>query len=138
MARERKRPEVDPPALSMTPMIDVVFQLLIYFVVTLHPVDVITNLDVFQPAPDPNAKQDEKPPTPMRIAVLPQGHYAFNDNAMSLNTIDANLEKVARINPSTTIMIVIASQSKHGDLVRLLDVCAKNNLRSLSVVSSQN
>lgn len=137
MARERKRPEVDPPALSMTPMIDVVFQLLIYFVVTLHPVDVVTNLDVFQPAPDPNSKPQDKPPTPLRISVFYNG-YTFNDNRMSLEKIDENLARIARINPSTTVMIVISAYSKHGDLVKLLDICAKNSLRSLSVVSSPN
>ena len=63
MARKRKRPEPPPPELSMTPMVDVVFQLLIYFIVTIKPIDVITNLDVFRPAPDPKAKQDEKPAT---------------------------------------------------------------------------
>ena len=55
MARARKRPEGAQAELEMTPMIDVVFQLLIYFIVTTKPVDVITNLDVFRPAPDPNA-----------------------------------------------------------------------------------
>jgi len=137
MARERKRPQTDPPALSMTPMIDVVFQLLIYFIVTLHPVDVVTNLDVFQPAPDPNSKPQDKPPQPLRICVFYDG-YTFNDTKMSLDRIDEQLEKFARINPNTTIMIVISAHSKHGDLVKLLDKCAKNHLTSLSVVSSPN
>ena len=52
MARARKRPEGAQAELEMTPMIDVVFQLLIYFIVTTKPIDVITNLDVFRPAPD--------------------------------------------------------------------------------------
>ena len=47
----------------MTPMIDVVFQLLIYFIVTIKPIDVVTNLDVFRPAPDKSAPKDTRLPT---------------------------------------------------------------------------
>ena len=135
MAKERKRPEPDPPELSMTPMIDVVFQLLIYFIVTLHPVDVVTNLDVFQPAPDPNTPKDAEPPKLFRVGVFYNG-YTFNDNFMTLDRIDDRLEKLAASNPNMTLMIVVSAHSPHGKLVELLDRCAKNNIRSLSVVSS--
>ena len=46
----------------MTPMIDVVFQLLIYFVVTIKPVDVSAHLDVFRPAADSPPKESATPP----------------------------------------------------------------------------
>ncbi|MBP1590317.1 MAG: biopolymer transporter ExbD [Kiritimatiellae bacterium] len=139
MARERKRPQVDPPALSMTPMIDVVFQLLIYFVVTLHPVDVVTNLDVFQPAPPPDSKPEDKPPQLLRVSVFADG-YTFNDTRMSIETIDRNLQRFVEINQgsSPTVMVVISAYSRHGDLVRLLDICAKHNITSISVVSAPN
>ncbi|MBR6023178.1 MAG: biopolymer transporter ExbD [Kiritimatiellae bacterium] len=135
MARERKRPEADPPALSMTPMIDVVFQLLIYFVVTLHPVDVVTNLDVFQPAPDPDSPPNQEPPKLYRVGVFYNG-YQFNDVPMTLDHIDQRLEKLAAGNPSMTLMIVVSAHSPHGKLVELLDRCAKNNIKSLSVTYS--
>lgn len=137
MARERKRPQADPPELSMTPMIDVVFQLLIYFIVTLHPVDVVTNLDVFQPAPDPNAQPNDKPPQLLRVGVLFDG-YTFNDAPMLLGNIDKTLAKLAEKDAGLTLMIAVSAHSEHGQLVKLLDICAKNNIRSLSVVSSPN
>ena len=135
MARERKRPEADPPALSMTPMIDVVFQLLIYFVVTLKPPVVVTNLDVFQPGPDKQATSESEPPKLFRVEVFSDG-YRFNDVFMPLDKIDDRLHKLAQANPNMTLMIVIASDSPHGNLVDLLDRCAKNGITSLSVVSS--
>ena len=137
MARERKRPQADPPELSMTPMIDVVFQLLIYFIVTLHPVDVVTNLDVFQPAPDPTANPNDKPPQLLRVGVLFDG-YTFNDAPMRLEGIDKTLGKLAEKDAGLTLMIAVSAHSEHGQLVKLLDICAKNNIRSLSVVSSPN
>jgi biopolymer transport protein ExbD len=137
MARKRKRPEGAPPELSMTPMIDVVFQLLIYFIVTIKPIDVITNLDVFRPAPDPNAKKDEKPPQLLRIGVYQDG-YTLNDNPISLEAMDTALGRMAALDAGQTIMITVSAVSAHGMLVRALDLCAKNGLRSLSVVSASN
>ena len=68
MARKRKGMDAPEGELEMTPMIDVVFQLLIYFIVTIKPVDVVTNLDVFRPAPEI---------MPHRRAVPPgKGHHS--------------------------------------------------------------
>ena len=137
MARKRKRPEMASGQLEMTPMIDVVFQLLIYFIVTIKPIDVITNLDVFRPAPDKNAPKDQPPPNLVRVGVYQDG-YTVNDVPASPELLDAALAKMAAIDAGQTIMITVSAISEHGMLVKALDLCAKNGLRSLSVVSASN
>ncbi len=137
MARERKRPEMASGQLEMTPMIDVVFQLLIYFIVTIKPIDVVTNLDVFRPAPDKNAKKDEPPPQLIRVGVYQDG-YTINENPVSLDGLDTAFARMAAIDAGQTIMITVSAVSEHGMLVRALDLCAKNGLKSLSVVSASN
>lgn len=137
MARQRKRPEMASGQLEMTPMIDVVFQLLIYFIVTIKPIDVITNLDVFRPAPDKSAPKDQPPPNLVRVGVYQDG-YTVNDVPASPELLDAALAKMAAIDAGQTIMITVSAVSEHGMLVKALDLCAKNGLRSLSVVSASN
>ena len=137
MARERKRPEGAQAELEMTPMIDVVFQLLIYFIVTTKPIDVITNLDVFRPAPDKTAPKDQKPPNLVRIGVYQDG-YTVNDVKATLESLDTALAKVASIDASQTLMITVSAVSEHGQLIKALNLCAKNGLKSLSVVSASN
>ena len=137
MARERKKPEVQAAELEMTPMIDVVFQLLVYFIVTIKPIDVITNLDVFRPAPDPNAPKDVKPPNLNRLGVYKDG-YTINDVQATPETLDTALGRIAATDAGQTIMITVSAVSEHGMLVKALDLCAKNGLRSLSVVSASN
>jgi len=56
---KRERAKGEAVKLEMTPMIDVVFQLLIFFIVTLKQEDILSHLDVSRPAPDPNAKPEE-------------------------------------------------------------------------------
>ena len=137
MARQRKRPEAEEPALSMTPMIDVVFQLLIYFIVTIKPIDVVTNLDVFRPAPDKSAPKDTPPPNLVRLGVYKDG-YTVNEVAATLPVLDQALARLAALDANQTIMITVSAFSEHGQLIKALDWCAKNGLKSLSIVSASN
>ena len=137
MARKRKGMDAPEGELEMTPMIDVVFQLLIYFIVTIKPVDVVTNLDVFRPAPDKRAQQDAPPPQLLRVGIYQDG-YSFNDAPMDLAGMDKMLGKFASIDASQTVMLTVSANSDHGALVKVLNLCAKNGLKSLSVVSASN
>ena len=137
MAHARKKFDAPEAVLEMTPMIDVVFQLLIYFVVTVKPVDVVTNLDVFRPAPNPNPAPDEKPPQMIRVGVYKDG-YTLNDTVVSLDVLDRKLAQLAAIDAGQTIMFTVSNFSEHGKLVQALDLCSKNGLKSLSIVSASN
>ena len=60
MGKKRKtRNKGEAAKLEMTPMIDVVFQLLIFFIVTLKQEDILSHLDVSRPAPDPDTTPEE-------------------------------------------------------------------------------
>jgi biopolymer transport protein ExbD len=134
MARKRQKRQAENAELNMTAMIDVVFQLLIYFLVTQQPKDVMATLDVFRPSSDPNASRDAPPPKMIRITVMPDA-YAINDKPVSIHDLDALMMKLASIDQNQTIMIMCTGQSRHEELVRVLDLCAKSGMKNLSVVS---
>lgn len=134
MARERKRAQLPAADLPMTPMIDVVFQLLIYFLVTIQPRDVLAHLDVFRPSPDTRQQQQEKPKM-IRIVVFPDG-YTINDRPVESDELDRLLTRLAAIDPNQTILITCTAASHHERLIKVLDLCAKNKLTNLSVVST--
>lgn len=136
--KQRNRPggEVQAGEPPMTPMIDVVFQLLIYFLVTFEAVDVFASLDVFTPSPDKKPPSEEKPPTPnlINIVIFPDG-YTINDRQVSIETMDRLLNKLAAIDPTQTVLLNVTSLSPHFRLVEILDLCAKSGLSNLSVMS---
>lgn len=119
----------------MTPMIDVVFQLLIYFLVTIRPRDVIANLDVFRPSPEAPKEQPQTPPKMIRINVFPDG-YTINERPVDAAELDRLLTKLASIDKNQTILIMCAARSPHRRLIEVLDLCAKSGLVNLSVVST--
>ncbi|MFH0880015.1 MAG: biopolymer transporter ExbD [Lentisphaerota bacterium] len=134
MARKRRRPETPPADLPMTPMIDVVFQLLIYFLVTIKPIDVMASLDVFRPSPEAKKEQLDTPPKMIRITIYPEG-FSINDKPVDFKEMDRLLSKLASIDKSQTILIMCTAMSTHDGLIGVLDLCAKSGLVNLSVVS---
>jgi biopolymer transport protein ExbD len=119
--------------LNLTAMIDIAFQLLSFFIITSHPVDVIATLDVFRPSADPSASSTSTP-NMIRVQVL-TGGYTINDKVVAIEELDRLLAKLASIDKNQTIMIMCSQASKHADLIGVLDICSKNGLVNLSVVS---
>jgi biopolymer transport protein ExbD len=135
MPRKRRKSEMPPADLPMTPMIDVVFQLLIYFLVTIKPVNVIAHLDVFRPSQELTQEKPDTPPKMIRITIFPDG-MTINDRPVQLDELDTLLGKLAALDTNQTILIMCTSLSYHEDLIRVLDLCAKSRLVNLSVVST--
>lgn len=127
--RQERRERVDPK-LEMTPMIDVVFQLLIFFVVALRQDDLLAHLDVTVPAPIDHVEDMS-----LCNVTVCNGGYLLDGVKRSLPGMDAALGKLAKFNPGMPLTLRCTSDSQHGDMIRLLDVCAKHNLRNISVFS---
>ena len=117
----------------MTPMIDVVFQLLIYFIWTFEPEDVMAHLDVFTPSPEKQQEQPEKPDV-IRVMVLEDG-FTMNERPVSADQMLSYMGRLAAIDKTQTILIEVVPTSPHRNLVTVLDYCARFQLKNLSVVS---
>ncbi len=132
--RIRKRVADIDSELPMTPMIDIVFQLLIYFILTFEPQDVMAHLDVFRPAPDAEPREEMETPNVLQIVVYPDG-FTLNERPMTLVNIERNLARLAALDRNQTVLIMATARSRHENLIQVLDLCAKVGLRNLSVVS---
>jgi biopolymer transport protein ExbD len=132
--RKRQRQTNVDAELSMTPMIDIVFQLLIYFILTFEPQDVMAHLDVFRPAPDQQRKEQMEVPNVLRVVIYQDG-FTVNDRQMTLPRIEATLGRLAELDPNQTVLIMATASSYHRNLIEILDLCSKVGLRNLSVVS---
>ncbi|MBN2302236.1 MAG: biopolymer transporter ExbD [Lentisphaerae bacterium] len=134
MIRKRKRNKGEAAKLEMTPMIDVVFQLLIFFIVTLKQEDIFSKLNVSRPAPDPNAVQEEQVDDLLTIQVYDKG-FVLRGRRVPLSELDRQLTRLASYSKNISVIIKCTSDSPHAYLVQLLDICAKAGLKNLSVFS---
>lgn len=135
MARKRRHGDYSEAEVPMAPMIDVVFQLFIYFIMTMHPVDIFTHLNVSRPAEDRSA-QTKPNVNLLRITIFPNGGFALNDTPMSLGGMEKTLKKLADSDPNQTLLIVSSVQARHEQLIKVLDLCAKVGMCNLSILSA--
>lgn len=139
MAKKRKnRNKGDSAKLEMTPMIDVVFQLLIFFIVTLKEQDILSHLDVSRPAPDPNATKEEQPDDLLTVQIGKEGWVLNGTPFMGktgLAAMDKQLTRIASFSRSASVIIKCTGDSPHAFLVRVLNILARENMTNISVFS---
>ena len=127
----------DNPQLDMTPMIDVVFELIIFFVVTIKQEDMFTRLNANRPAPATGKSDSNESDTTVTIEIGKgrdaNGVIVYNKREIRRGELDQNLREVARTSKKTPIIIKCTEDSPHKALVDALDICYRNQLFSVSI-----
>ena len=125
------------PQLDMTPMIDVVFELIIFFVVTIQQEDLFTRLNANRPAPSPPNATPPKDDVTATIAIGKgrdaNGQIVWNGREIKRSELDQYLRETARASKKTPIIVRCSSDSPHKALVDVLDICYRNELFSVSI-----
>ena len=134
MAKKKKDRNAGGEAkLEMTPMIDVVFQLMIFFVVTIKQEDIYSKLNANRPAPN-QASSSESNDTQIKIDIGYSG-LIFNGRGVRMNELRSNLKQLSATSKNATVLIRCTMDSPHGRLVDVLDACNQYGMRNLSIFS---
>ncbi len=139
MAKKHKaRNRGEAAKLEMTPMIDVVFQLLIFFIVTLKEKDILAHLDISRPAPDPTRVPEERVDDLLTIQIGKEG-WVLNGRPYigrsGLAALDRQLTRIASFSRSASVIIKCTGDSPHSFLVRVLNILAREGMTNISVFS---
>ena len=129
MARKKQ----EDPKAEMTPMIDVVFQLMIFFVVTIKQEDIYSKLNANRPAPN-QSSSSESNDTQIKIDIGYAG-LIFNGRGVRMNELKSNLKQLSATSKNATVLIRCAMDSPHGRLVDVLDACNQYGMHNLSIFS---
>ena len=117
MAERVEKKELNMP--DLTPMIDVVFQLLIFFMVTA--VFAITpGLDIKLPeAEEAQAPEKEN----LFIVVDQDGNMKLNHKSVTFATLKEELQAKRQLLDNTTMLIIQGDErSTHGQIVQIMDI----------------
>ena len=126
------------PALDMTPMIDVVFELIIFFVVTLTEAE--RKDDTIELADSLNGiviKEDELPPGCMTIDVSKTGRISIAGRFMSADELERLVKdrKKARGGLEFPVLIRADFEAKHELVANAMDACTHAGLWKVSFVA---
>jgi biopolymer transport protein ExbD len=128
--KTRRRSDVQDVRLNMTPMIDVVFQLMIFFLVTLSKDDIVSHLDVNR-----LRGTDTATPAPLLQCAVYRDGFAFQGQRVDITELERQLGRIAAFDKAAALTVRCTSDSPHAALIQLLDRCAKSGLRNVSVFS---
>jgi biopolymer transport protein ExbD len=122
----------EEPALNLTPMIDVVFQLLIFFMVATTFLDPEREMDVELPeaaSGDPVEEQLDE----IVINVLRDGGLVLSGEAVEEQQLYTTLARAAERNPDTPVTIRGDRLVHHESIVGVMDACGAAGLYNLAI-----
>lgn len=119
---------------SMSAMTDVVFLLLIFFIVTMSSYVEMTLLETNLPTSDSTSSAQVDLQKSLKIDVTADGTYLVNGIPQSSEILNRLLRRYARLMPDAEFLLQCDPESKHSMLVNLLSTLAENNLKNVKLL----
>ncbi len=137
MARKKRVVETESAEPPMSSMIDVVFLLLIYFIVTQKEIIPEAHLAVNMPGPESKKEQPEnfEPPITIDVKILSGNEFQFRNKTVSLASLTKKLVSLGEADSEYTVMLKVSAGAKNYQLIQVLDACEKANLKDLNIVT---
>ena len=124
--------------VNLTPLIDVVFLLLIFFMVTTT-FDRHAKLKVS--LPESSAKTTQQQSDPLVLSIDAKGNYFINDRQVvnqSLDTLKQALQKVIGEDYDMALVLRADANTPHQAVVRAMDAASQLGLTKLSIATVES
>ena len=135
MKFRRKRPE--EVGINLTPLIDVVFLLLIFFMVsTTFTRETQLSIDL----PEAQGQTRESTNEEIEILIDEAGVYRVNGQGLvdsSVRTLQAAIYKISAGDTTIPMIITADAQAAHEDVVRAMDAAGQMGFVHLSITTRQ-
>lgn len=116
--------------INITPFVDVVLVLLVIFMVTA-PVMLKESLKVNLPktlTSDISSKAAS-----IGVAITKDGQVLLNGKLFGPEGLNSELKRISETAPKTNFLISADVESRHGDVVRMIDLLKRNNLNQFAL-----
>jgi biopolymer transport protein ExbD len=125
--------EADELRLNLTPMIDAVFLLLIFFMVTT----VFTRPHQLQIALPEAVNYDRLKEKKLNVAISAEGQVEINGRLVDMADLAGWLEKEKSRTASTSLIIKADAQSMHGYVIDAMEIANKVGMTKISVETEE-
>ncbi len=130
MRRKRVREE-EESEVNLTPMLDVVFIMLIFFIVTASFVKE-AGIDISRP---PAATAERKERGNILVAITDNDQIWIDRRQVDPRALRANIERLHAENPQGSVVIQADKQSKNGLLVQVMDAARLAGVTNVSLAA---
>ena len=131
-------PEEPEVGFQIAPMSDVVFQMLIFFLVAATFSQMEVASDVALPIADASQPKQQEGVTELRINVLADGQVKVGSEMYPVEQLAAELRRVAAATEGEKKVIIRGDQKAHyGKMMRIMASCAQADLWNVSFATYQ-
>jgi biopolymer transport protein ExbD len=125
--------EEDESAIDLTPMLDVVFIMLIFFIVTASFIKE-AGIDVNRPdAPVTESKPED---ANILIAIHPNDEIWIDRRLIDPQALRANIERLHAENPKGSVVVQADSKSTNKMLVKVMDAARQAGVYNISIADN--
>jgi biopolymer transport protein ExbD len=130
---KRKRPLDDESGINMTPMLDIVFIMLIFFIVTTSFVRE-KGLEVSRPSNTP-PKEVVRDKGPIVVRIDYSSVISIKGRALEVTAVQANLEREKAEKPQSPLIVAAHPEASTDALMTVLDAARTVGIESVSVAT---
>ena len=133
MALGKRRKGEDDSQIDLTPMLDVVFIMLIFFIVTASFVKE-SGIDVNRPDA---ATATVKARGNILVAITDNNQIWIDRRQVDVRSVRANIERLHAENPQGAVVIQADENSKNGLLVQVMDAARQAGVFNVSIAANE-
>jgi len=111
-------PEI-PTAINIVPMIDVIFAILAFFIMSTLFLTRSEGLSVNLPQSQTAKVQ---PSSPITVTISSQGQIALNRKSIQLEALDGQVQQMITPNQEALVVVNADKAVSHGQVVAVMDV----------------
>ncbi len=119
--------------LNITPLLDLVFVLLVIFIITTP--QMMNNLEMNLPSGKPPPKTNEPKPKINRITVDGQGQTFLNEQSVTIPTLKADLQQMKSDNPDLSVVVKGSDDVDYQSMVNVLDVLRQLDITKVGLAT---
>jgi biopolymer transport protein ExbD len=121
----------DETDINITPMLDVVFIMLIFFIVTASFIKE-AGIDVNRPGA---VTAERKERASILVAITETGEVWIDKRPVDVRAVQANIERLRAENPQGGVVIQADKNSKNGLLVQVMDAARLAGVEEVSIAA---
>jgi biopolymer transport protein ExbD len=131
MAKKSLKPKEEEAAIDMTPMLDIVFIMLIFFIVTTSFVKE-AGIEILEPS----AKTaTEKPTANIFVGINEQGEVYMLKRKVKPEDVQPTIENMLLENPESSLVIQADLRASSGVMLDVIDAAKKAGVKGISVAA---
>ncbi len=129
MRRRGRNKGEDDAEVDMTPMLDIVFIMLIFFIVTATFLSE-QGIDLTQPPPQPDQPDNPNPKPAIAVYIDGRDQCSVDGRGTECDRVALAVERILADKPGANIILKVSESASHGNLVFLKDGFDQRGLES--------